>query len=55
MATKTNAVRIVEQAHIQCEELFYSYDENDLSGITAAKQMGVDPEQVYKTLVTKGL
>ena len=28
MATKTNAVRIVEQAGISCQEAFYDFDEN---------------------------
>lgn len=54
MATKTNAVRIVEQAGISCQEAFYAYDESDLSGIHAAEAIGLDPEQVYKTLVTRG-
>lgn len=54
VATKTNAVRIVEQAGISCQEAFYAYDENDLSGIHAAEAIGLDSEQVYKTLVTRG-
>ena len=54
MATKTNAVRIVEHAGIACRELFYDYDENDLSGIHAAEALELEPEQVYKTLVTRG-
>ena len=54
MASKTNAVRIVEQAGIACREAFYEYDENDLNGNHAAKAIGYPPEQVYKTLVTKG-
>ena len=54
MSTKTNAVRIIEQAKIPCREAFYEYDENDLSGIHAAQALELDPEQVYKTLVTRG-
>ena len=54
MATKTNAVRIVEQAGIPCKEAFYAYDENDLNGNHAAKAIGFPPEQVYKTLVARG-
>ena len=54
MAKKTNAVRIVEQSGIPCQEAFYEYDEQDLSGIHAAEAVGLDPEQVYKTLVTRG-
>lgn len=54
MASKTNAVRIVLQAAISCSEAFYEYDENDLNGMHAAEAINMPPEQVYKTLVTKG-
>lgn len=54
MATKTNAVRLVQQAGFPCEEAFYTYDENDLNGNHAAQAMGIPEEQVFKTLVAKG-
>lgn len=54
MATKTNAVRLVEQAGIPCRECFYEYDEKDLSGIHAAEAIGMNAEQVFKTLVARG-
>lgn len=54
MESKTNAVRIVEQACIPCREVFYAYDENDLSGNHAAQAIGYPPEQMYKTLVARG-
>lgn len=54
MASKTNAVRLVEQAGYSCSEAFYDYDENDLNGNHAAKAIGLPPEQVFKTLVTRG-
>ena len=54
MATKTNAVRLVQQAGIPCEEAFYEYDPEDLNGNHAAHAIGFPPEQVYKTLVAKG-
>ncbi len=54
MASKTNAVRILEQTRIPCSEVFYEYDEQDLSGIHAASEIGFPPEQVFKTLVTRG-
>ena len=54
MAVKTNAVRVVEQAGIPCAERFYEYDESDLSGLSAAKKIGLPPEQVFKTLVARG-
>lgn len=54
MSAKTNAIRLVEQAGIPCREAFYEYDEQDLSGIHAAKAVGLPEEQVFKTLVARG-
>ena len=54
MATKTNAVRMVEQAGYSCKEAFYEFDENDLNGNHAAVAIGLPSEQVFKTLVTRG-
>lgn len=54
MAVKTNAVRIAEQAGVLCSERFYVFNENDLSGLSAAQKMGLPPEQVFKTLVARG-
>ena len=54
MASKTNAVRLAEQANIPCRECFYEYDEKDLSGSHAAQAIGMPPEQVFKTLVARG-
>ena len=54
MAAKTNAVRLVEQARIPCRESLYDFDEKDLSGVHAAKEIGMPPEQVFKTLVARG-
>lgn len=54
MASKTNAMRLVQQAGYICNEAFYEYDENDLNGNHAAVAIGLPPEQVFKTLVTRG-
>ena len=54
MATKTNAVRLVQQAGISCREAFYDYDPDDLNGMHAAEALRFPPEQVFKTLVAKG-
>ena len=54
MATKTNAVRLVEQAGIHVREEFYEFDENDLNGNHAAEAIGKPPEEVFKTLVARG-
>ena len=50
---KTNAVRLVQQAKIDCREAFYEYDPEDLNGMHAAEAIGMPPEQVFKTLVAK--
>ncbi len=52
--TKTNAMRLLEQNHISYDTAEYQYDENNLSGIHTAEAIGLPPEQVFKTLVTKG-
>ena len=54
MATKTNAVRLVQQAGIPCKEAFYEFDENDLNGNHAAAAIGKPAEEVFKTLVARG-
>lgn len=51
---KTNAMRLLEQAGIKFETKEYEVDETDLSGETVAKKVGMDPDSVFKTLVTKG-
>ena len=50
---KTNALRRIEQAGIPYREAVYPYDESDLSGLTAARAIGIPLEQVFKTLVTR--
>lgn len=52
--TKTNAVRMLEKSKIPFEVFEYEYDENDLSGVHAAENLGIAPELFYKTLVLKG-
>ena len=51
---KTNAIRLIEQAKIPYRTAEYDYDEKDLSGLHAAKAVGLPPEQVFKTLVARG-
>ena len=52
-AVKTNAMRLLDQAQIPYRTAEYAYDENDLSGMHAAEQTGMPPEQVFKTLVAR--
>ena len=54
MSEKTNAIRLIEKAKLDFREAFYDYDENDLSGLHAAKAISMPPEQVFKTLVSRG-
>lgn len=51
--TKTNALRLVQQAGIPCREESYEFDENDLNGMHAAEALNMPPEQVFKTLVLR--
>lgn len=51
---KTNAIRILEVSSISYDTVNYKVDENDLSGVTVADKIGVNPEIVFKTLVAKG-
>lgn len=51
---KTNVMRLLEAAGISYRVSEYEYDENNLSGLNAAEKTGIPPEQVFKTLVTRG-
>ena len=50
----TNAMRILRQAGVPFSTASYTVDEDDLSGVHAAAEMGVEPERVFKTIVTHG-
>ena len=53
--TKTNAMRLLEEAKIPFTVECYEVDEDDLSGIHTAAVLGVeDPGCMFKTLVTRG-
>ncbi len=52
--TKTNAMRMLDTEGISYSIKEYDYDENNLSGSHAAEEIGMNPEQVFKTLVTRG-
>ena len=51
---KTNAMRMLDGAKIAYRVLEYEVDENDLSGIHIAEQLGFPQEKMFKTLVAKG-
>lgn len=50
---KTNAMRMLDREKIEYSTRSYVYDENDLSGLTAAEKLGCDPESMFKTLVLR--
>lgn len=51
---KTNAMRMLDKAKIAYEAKEYIPDENDLSGVNIARQIGLPAGQCFKTIVTKG-
>lgn len=52
--TKTNAMRLLDQAKISYKALEYEWDEENFGGQHAAEQVGLPMEQVFKTLVARG-
>ncbi len=51
---KTNAARLLDAAKIKYTLVPYEVDENDLSAVHVAEQLGEDVRQVFKTLVLRG-
>jgi Cys-tRNA(Pro)/Cys-tRNA(Cys) deacylase len=51
---KTNATRQLDKLGIRYELRKYAVDPDDLSAVKVAGQVGLPPEQVFKTLVAKG-
>ena len=49
---KTNVMRVLEQSGIPYTAHFYPAD-GPIDGVSVAAVLGQDPEQVFKTLVTK--
>ena len=52
--TKTNAARLLDKAGIRYELNTYIVDEDDLSAVHVAEQLGVDAGLLFKTLVLRG-
>ena len=51
--TKTNAMRLLENAKISYDVVEYEVDESDLSGVHAASMINADPDSMFKTLVCR--
>jgi Cys-tRNA(Pro)/Cys-tRNA(Cys) deacylase len=54
MMTKTNALRILETANIAYSAREYDVSDGEISGTAVAAKIGLEPERVFKTLVTEG-
>lgn len=52
--SKTNVARLLDKAKVAYELVPYEVDENDLSAIHVAEQLGEKVEQVFKTLILHG-
>ena len=51
---KTNAARILDELQIAYELKTYLADEEHLDAVHVAKEVGMPPEQVFKTLCVRG-
>ncbi len=51
--TKTNVMRLLDQAKIAYRAATYAFDASDLNGMHAAAAIGMPPEQIFKTLVAR--
>ena len=52
---KTNVMRILEQKQIPYTPHAYEHEQGvAVDGVTVARSLGQDPEQVFKTLVARG-
>ena len=51
---KTNAARILDEKKIEYTLIEYAVDEEHLDAVHVAKEVGLPPEQVFKTLVVRG-
>ena len=54
MEAKTNAMRMLDRGKVP--DTVHPYDHRDgrNDGVSVAAKVGIDPERVYKTLVTRG-
>lgn len=52
--TRTNAMRLLNQADIAYRTKTYDYDEDHLGGAHVASQVDFPADQIFKTLVTRG-
>ena len=51
---KTNVMRILDREKRPYQCYFYEHGDEAVDGISVAQRLGQNPDQVFKTLVTKG-
>ncbi len=51
---KTNVMRMLEQAGVAYTPHGYPHGKEPVDGVTVAGLLGLDPQRVFKTLVTRG-
>lgn len=51
---KTNVMRLLEQKKIPFTSHYYQVNDGAVDGVTVAEMTGQNPEQVFKSLVTRG-
>ena len=54
MATKTNAVRMLETANVAYMAREYDVSDGEISGVAVAAKIGQETDRVFKTLVAEG-
>lgn len=51
---KTNVMRILDQKKVTYTPHYYSHEDGCIDALSVAEKLGQRPEQVFKTLVTRG-
>ena len=54
MEAKTNAMRVLDRGKVPYTVHTYDHSDGRIDGVSVAAKVGIDPERVYKTLVTRG-
>ncbi|OZB98887.1 Cys-tRNA(Pro) deacylase [Paenibacillus sp. XY044] len=54
MSVKTNACRILDTFRMKYSLHEYQWDENQLDAATVAAKVGLEPAQLFKTLILRG-
>ncbi|GGH81595.1 Cys-tRNA(Pro)/Cys-tRNA(Cys) deacylase [Pullulanibacillus pueri] len=52
---KTNAMRLLKEKRLPYDSYSYEVHDGKIDGVSVAQKVGIDPNKVYKTLVTQGV